>query len=198
MREETVKVYQFDELSPAAKERAIEWWRERDEFFDEFVMEDLTRAAALLGVDDAEWAYRLAYSQGDGALFTGRWSGDEVCSAEKLAEYFGGDDGTTLEAIRATLAGFRGYHAKLVRRDYLYSHEYAVSFDYFERLDDDGDVIDHEEDDEAEILYALRCLMRWGYDLLKREYEYQTSDEAVAESITANEMEFTEDGKPWA
>jgi hypothetical protein len=33
--------------------------------------------------------------------------------------------------------------------------------------------------------------------MLRQEYEYQTSDEAIIESIEANEYEFTEDGKPF-
>ena len=34
----------------------------------------------------------------------------------------------------------------------------------------------------------------WMYYRLRDEYEYLTSDEAVAESIIANEYEFDEDG----
>jgi hypothetical protein len=39
--------------------------------------------------------------------------------------------------------------------------------------------------------------MRWIYKSLEREYNYLTSDEAVAESLDANEydFEFNEDGE---
>lgn len=40
-----------------------------------------------------------------------------------------------------------------------------------------------------------RDAMQWIYRQLEREYEYQHSDEVVAESIEANEYEFTKEGK---
>ena len=36
--------------------------------------------------------------------------------------------------------------------------------------------------------------MRWSYRLLEREYEYLTSDDAIKETIEANEYEFDENG----
>ena len=46
--------------------------------------------------------------------------------------------------------------------------------------------------DELEEL--LRDFMQWIYRQLEAEYEYQTSDEAIAENFTANETEFDADG----
>jgi hypothetical protein len=48
---------------------------------------------------------------------------------------------------------------------------------------------------DEELAEALRAFMKWIYRQLEREYDYLTSDEAIAESIIANEYEFTEEGE---
>jgi hypothetical protein len=50
-------------------------------------------------------------------------------------------------------------------------------------------------DAEEVVIEALRDLARWLYRQLEREYEYLTSDEAVDESIVANEYTFTAAGR---
>lgn len=50
-------------------------------------------------------------------------------------------------------------------------------------------------EDERQIVEAFRDLARWLYRQLEREYEYQTSDEAIDETILANEYTFTETGR---
>ena len=47
-----------------------------------------------------------------------------------------------------------------------------------------------EDDIESE----LSDFASWIYSNLEREYEYQTSDETIAEDYTNTEQEFTEDG----
>ena len=50
-------------------------------------------------------------------------------------------------------------------------------------------------DAEEVVTEALRDLARWLYRQLEREYEYLTSDEAVDETIAANDYTFTETGR---
>jgi hypothetical protein len=50
------------------------------------------------------------------------------------------------------------------------------------------------EADELERKYK-RCLHKVYLDMLDKEYEYQTSSEAVKQTLIANGYEFTEDGK---
>ena len=47
---------------------------------------------------------------------------------------------------------------------------------------------------ENSVIEALRDLARWLYRQLEREYEYLSSDEAVDETIAANQYTFTETG----
>lgn len=54
---------------------------------------------------------------------------------------------------------------------------------------------DMAPDAEDIVTEALRDLARWLYRRLEREYEYLTSDEAVDESLRANDYTFTEAGR---
>jgi len=59
--------------------------------------------------------------------------------------------------------------------------------------DEDGDIFtDLLEDLDAEF---VRALGEEYLSLLRKEYEYLTSEDAIVETIKANEYEFTEDGK---
>ena len=49
-------------------------------------------------------------------------------------------------------------------------------------------------DAEETVIEALRDLARWLYRQLEREYDHLSSDEAVDETITANEYTFTDAG----
>lgn len=69
------------------------------------------------------------------------------------------------------------------------SHEMATEI----RVYNDG-YFDCSEQDQDEIAETLRDYMHWIYRQLEKEYDYLNSDEAVDESIKANEYEFTEDG----
>jgi hypothetical protein len=42
---------------------------------------------------------------------------------------------------------------------------------------------------------VVKDLNRWLYRTLEKEYEYLSSDEAIIETIEANEYTFTESGK---
>ena len=63
-------------------------------------------------------------------------------------------------------------------------------------IDSDADYSDSKlwRDAEDDVIQLLRDFADWIYRRLEEEYEYQTSEEAVAESMAANEYEFYEDG----
>lgn len=54
---------------------------------------------------------------------------------------------------------------------------------------------DMTADAEDIVIEVLRDLARWLYRQLEREYEYLTSDEAVDESMIANDYTFTGSGR---
>lgn len=49
-------------------------------------------------------------------------------------------------------------------------------------------------DDEDDVIQLMRDFADWIYEQLEKAYDYRTSDEAVEESIIANEYEFDENG----
>ena len=50
-------------------------------------------------------------------------------------------------------------------------------------------------DDEKSLKQLMRDFADWIYSSLEKEHDHLTSDEAIAESLRANEVEFTEDGQ---
>lgn len=108
MREETIKVYQFDELSDRAKEKAREWYRSAsadDSYWSENVIEDAATVCERMGFDVRQRSVKLMgggtrmepaiyfsgfWSQGDGACFEASWSPSSIMSIGDFAcEYPG-------------------------------------------------------------------------------------------------------------
>lgn len=106
MRQETVTrtLYQYDELSDSAKERAAQWYSEAsawDTFWSESVIEDFATIAGFCGWDINQRPVKLVnggtryepavywsgfWSQGDGACFEGEWKASAV-NAKGLREH---------------------------------------------------------------------------------------------------------------
>lgn len=203
-------VYQLDELSDAAKDKARNWFREGgfDWEWYEFIYDDFEAICGILGVDLTTRSVRLMgggtrqkpciyfqgfWSQGDGACFEGIYRYKSGAAA-KICDYAPKD--TELHGVADALQdiqkrNFYQIHARAVHRGHYY-HEYCMDVD----VERDSPVYQALTSGADEIVTtALRDLARWLYRSLQREYEYQTSDEAVDEAIQANEYTFTETGK---
>jgi len=211
MRTETVEraLFKFEELSDEAKEKARDWWREGDDSFDfdaEYVYEDASRMGKLMGIDlDAKPVklmsgktrydpciyYSGFSSQGDGACFEGTYryqkGGVKAIKAEcndpeliRIAEQLQKVQRQYFYKLRAT-ASHRGH----------YYHSGCMSVEVYHYDDDYRDLGSAEDD----ITQLLRDFADWIYNQLENAYEYRMSDEAVDETIIANEYEFTEDGE---
>jgi hypothetical protein len=73
--------------------------------------------------------------------------------------------------------------------------QYVKDYDALER-DEEGDLTSAGEDAKEELDRDFtRALSEEYLSILRREYEYQTSEEAIIETIEANDYDFTEDGK---
>jgi hypothetical protein len=195
----TKTLYQFDELSDEAKERARDNYREACsvtdmEFAAEHVIDDAKDVLKVLGYSSVVIQYSGFSYQGNGAQFTGGF-----CASDY--------DGKGTNAIQALLLDRPGDEelarcaAELERilkvcpelsacieshgRD---THEMATRFGI--------DLGDEDASDEYEdaFIEVSRDLMRWIYKALEAEWDYLNSDAAVDESITANAYEFDEGG----
>lgn len=188
-------VYKFDELSDSAKERAREWYRElifSDSCDLECICEDAKTIAKLFGLEIENIYFSGFGSQGDGACFEGTYAYKKG-AAKAVREYAPQD--AELHAIVGRLQdvqrrNFYRLTASCTHRGHYY-HSGCMSVDIEERANRWRDI----GDDGGELRDLLREFADWVYSRLKDEYYYQTSDEAVDESITINEYEFDEEGR---
>lgn len=203
-------VYRLDELSEAAKEKARAWYREGGFYYDWYdaVYEDFQSIAEILGIrfrtrtarlmgggtrqDPCIW-FRGFWSQGDGACYEGVWRHAKRAAA-RLRAYAPQDAvlhgiADRLQAIQRR--NFFQLRAEITHHGH-YSHEYSMRISV-ERDSPTGQ--DMTPDAEDIVTEALRDLARWLYRQLEREYKCLTSDEAVDETLRANEYTFTEAGR---
>lgn len=211
MRTETITktIYTYAELSESAKEKAREWYTQDWDFFSaEYVIDDAVRMGALMGIEidmgpvklmgggvrlkpDVFWSGFS--SQGDGACFEGdyRYAKGGV---KAVSDECGGNDATLIRIAKGLQAvqkrNFYKLRAVCTHRGH-YQHSGCMSVDVEDTRDDYRDIA---RDDEREVTDLLREFADWIYRQLEEEYEYQTSEEAVAESMEANEYEFDELG----
>lgn len=206
MRTEAITIYQFDELSDEAKERAREHERETFDFsfHAEYVTDYWRDALALIGFDDSTIYWSGFWSQGDGACFTCKRVDTDKLAAYCLGTLDVSEFGDTLEKLRPAfdaheldwltyLDAFSDFSFSVcsVGR---YTHENSAS------LDCDGysrsELVDDAIERFREVCEELRRdICRAIYSALEQEFEYQTADEQIDEVIRANEFEFTEDGE---
>lgn len=200
-RQKVITLYQFDELSDKAKERARDWYRQgRDSNDFEYIIEDADRMAAILGIrirrhtvklmggstreDPSIW-WSLGYCQSDGAWIEAMYEySAEACA--KIREEAPED--TALHAMADELHALQG----------AYTFELTASITDSDRGPMDL-ILEHPELDVPEEAYKafreiIRDFERWIYKQLRAEDEYQSADAQVDENIRGNEYEFTADG----
>jgi hypothetical protein len=222
MRIKQTIVYQYDELSDKAKEKARDWYRDGecdDDYWSEGVIDDAAAIAEFLGLDINQTAYKTMggetrykptvyfsgfWSQGGGACVEGTWRARDV-KADKLKEYAPQDQ--ELHRIVDGLAEIAKEYPDgsfTVKHSGHYSHSGCTRFNIelpceaFDEAEYDSPEhtrLDEKISNDGETLKELaRDFMNWIYKQLKEEWDYQNSDEQVEESIRANEYEFLEDG----
>ena len=181
MREVTVKVYAFAELSDDAQERALNEFRDinvEHDWWTDGAYYTIRTAGKLIGLDigdihfdpylycifDADYEYVRGAAKAVKAEFP---RADDLCKVAK-----------DLQALQKR-------------------HFYSLSCAVTEGRDANRySCFRFGEDYECEDLGdILDDFAHWARILLRDEYKYLTSDEAVQEAIDANEYEFTADGE---
>ena len=203
-------VYPISELTDSARETARNWYRQHcfDHPWYDFVFEDFQTICELLGIRIATSAvhriggrpsdyphifFRGFWSQGDGASFAGRYRYG-TNSARAIRDHAPRDK--DLHRIADTLhelqrRNFYQLHADIRQRG-RYTHECTMTIEV-ER--DSPNWQPPTDDAEDTLTEAMRDLARWLYRHLEQEYDYQSSDEQVDESIALNGYTFTADGQ---
>lgn len=206
MQTETYPVFTYAELSGSAKEKVREWWSRDIDF--EFVLDDAANIADLFGLDIRQTRKTLMngehrydptiwfsgfWSQGSGASFEGTYKYKKG-SVKAVKAYCG--DKEVHRIVEALAEIQKRYFYKLTARmgrghgSNFYSHSGTMSVDV-SHYDDEYRDLGSAED---EITQLMRDFADWVYDQLEKDFDYQTSDEAVAEACESNGYEFYEDG----
>ncbi|OPY03513.1 MAG: hypothetical protein A4E60_00178 [Syntrophorhabdus sp. PtaB.Bin047] len=193
MRTKTITIYKFDELPEDAQTRAVENLYDVNvdsDYWHEFAIDDAKQIAALMGIEIKNIYFSGFSSQGDGACFEGSYSYQKG-SVKAVKEHAPQDE--ELHRIAQDLADLQRRHfyrlTAKVKHSGHYYHEYCTSID----VEDNGDGAPETVYDG--IAEFLRDFMHWIYRQLEKEHDYMTSDEAIIETIRANEYEFYENGK---
>jgi hypothetical protein len=201
-----MKTYTISELSPEAKQTAIEGIRndrgftERDIDLD-WVIENETEDLEALGLENVEISFTGFWSQGDGASFTARVN--DIPNFIKTI-------GITDEILPKVLESFEEvYEMRIIRTDSRYFHENTVRFE-IEEMDDTelilmsgfgiGDItVDLNEtleeiglEDKAS--EWVKTKSKEIYRKLEKAYNAEFSEEAAEEWIDSIGMEFDEEG----
>lgn len=205
----TYEVFTYEELSDSAKERARQWWTSSydDNDYAEYVYDDAATVADILGLDirqtrktlmngqhryDPTIYYSGFWSQGDGACYEGSYRYAKQ-APKRIREYAPLD--TDLHQMADRLQALqRRYFYKLeatTKHSGHYYHEYCMNVSVSISDDPYRGVL---ASDDEELTDILRDFARWIYKRLEAEYDYQTSDEVVEESLIANDYLFTVDG----
>lgn len=193
-----ITVYKFSELDDRAKERAMDNWRDGHLDYDwwDAVYEDADRVAQILGIEiDRKGKSTPAiyfsgfYHQGQGSSFEGSYSYAKG-AVKAIKEYAPQDE--TLHRIARDLQdvqrkNFYGLRASITASNWETS--IRVNVENVQHIY--GDASDEAEEAITE---AMNDFNHWVFERLGDEYEYLMSDEAIAESIEANEARFEEDG----
>lgn len=148
--------------------------------------------------------------QGSGASFDASWAARDL-SADKVRAIMADRPATYTDAngktqtsrtnadLQQILVGFLALHEKVAdaSASVRASHRYhSLSVEWYHGSDVETDDESAAEDAAMEPFKSLcEDFASWLYRVLETEYEYQNSDECVAETIIANEYEFTADGE---
>ncbi|CAB4213043.1 hypothetical protein UFOVP1444_53 [uncultured Caudovirales phage] len=164
------KVYTFDELSDSAKDKARQWYREGalDHEWWDCTYDD----AKTIGLKIT--SFGLDRDRGAEGVF--------IADAEECAHKIEKEHGETCETFKTA-------------KDYLAKRDACVNA---AEKDSNGELIDERglelDLDDLDTAFLASLLEDYAI-ILQKEYEYLLSDEAVDESIIANEYTFTEGGK---
>ena len=213
MKTVTLKLYEYGELSDEAKANARSWYR--SEFLEgmhvdvgemmEYTVDDARSAAALLGIRIASRGraggplppniYYDGLDVNDFLYFEGTYAYRED-SIDKIREEYPKDEELNRIAIELRrLAAMYDCDATFCIGLHMRFHkQMTVDMQGWERRE----LADETQRQYiGEVLDLMDDFARWIHKRLRDEWDYQTSNDSIAERCAENAYMFTEDGGPW-
>lgn len=187
--------FKFEELTEDQKSKVIEKNRNFNVDYDwsEFIIDDCKEIGNILGFTMDNIYFSGFYSQGDGTCFTGKFSYVKGFLNKIKKDYSYDPELIKIASDLHDLyrKSFYTMNGSITHHGH-YSHERSMSLDFNTYYNDIKG-----QADESEWLDIIADFACWIYKRLESEYEFQTSDEQIMESLIANDMEFEidEDGE---
>lgn len=197
-------VYTFEELDDSAKERAREYvrvnWLFQDSADWEYILDDAVSVGAILGIDIDQrmWTNSSGFSGKEPKIYFDLYRRDCAILADyryspkapkKIEEYAPLDAELLRIAEGLQIIQRRNFYQLRARMDST-GRDISQKVDVY-RYDEKG----VDQDTEQAVNNFLTDFIRWILKQLENEYEYQNSDAAVDERLTAGGYEFTENGE---
>lgn len=187
------KIYKFDELSEATKQKAIDKHRsfEIEVFNPNYEIEGFISELEHEGFDNAKIGYSGFYSQGDGLSF----------DADINLKFFVSAYKDQLPLLFKRIDRLDDYiEAEIVKNQYAYHYSHAktryteVSLNHLDsRIDN---ILMKEVRELTNLIeYSRLDFCNKFYSELQKHYEAVLEDSNIIENIKANEYEFTENGE---
>ena len=211
---EEEKSYTFDELSPEAKQNAID--RNRDYSVEgndwwEPIIEGFTEDLEDIGMTDVECEFSGFHSQGDGASFTGKVSdNDKFLKSLGIDLFYPGLMGLgnrlsdkietvineIYESIYISIERYdsRHYHYNTISANVEVQGDDEIGFDLGLEIVIKISVSDICERIEPMITDWAREKSKELYRNLENDYEELTSDESIASDLELSGYSFDKDG----
>lgn len=172
MREYTTKLYEYNELSEQAKQKALATF-------------------ADINVIYMWWHHIYNEAEESGFKIVNFDIDRGICTIEPIQEWY-----EIASRIKENVKESTDLYNLAV--NFIGDHDQIIDST---SKDENGDFEDEYTDvdkpmDELEEQFKLD-LQKEHISILRKEYEYLTSRESIEETIRANEYEFTEDGKFW-
>lgn len=208
-----IKVYKFDQLDERAKQIAIDGMRDINVDYDwwDSVYEDFSMLCEKIGltVDQKKTYFSSFSSQGNGAGFTadvdllkliagisGETWREHAPQLDKDNNFTPNKCKVNNRVLSLIKSGVIEFSVDCEGKDRGYPHTKAnISYDYtsgncvnYKNIDKE---LSYLEDWVESVVGELDSLF---FKLLEGQYDYLTGDEAIKETIEANEYEFLKDG----
>ena len=189
MKTEQVKIYKFSELSPEVQQKVLDKMREINTDYDWYDsdFESFKEQMEEKGLSCDSFAFDLY----DRDCYMVRPHIDNIRKFLKSA--FTDDEKLLYEIDEERKKEFEDVVNKLEE-----SYDYAIKenngrsgYNYVEGLDEAGDILGIDYDE------YVKDTMKDFLKQLQETYDYLESDEAIRDTILANEYDFLEDGKQW-
>lgn len=195
MKTIATSIYQFDELSDAAKEKARDGFRQFvfSELYDyDPVIDDAKKCGQIIGIEINKVYFSGFSSQGNGANFEGSYKYQK--GSAKIIKQHAPQD-AELHRITDGLQEVQRQNFYRLTASCNHRGQYYHSGCMLINVEDYENPYKNIKDAEDRVIELLRDFANWIYNQLEAEYDYQMSDESVDENIRISGYEFNENGQ---